>query len=187
MRVEATVEEAWETNPFCVVSSPPKTPVLDAVKRLDTARSPEWKTNPLKVEEAWEKRPPVNVEREATDNVEPSCAVPLAEKVDAVLREPEAKREEETVEEAEERKPPMSVESPLIARVEEPVMSLETLSPPEIKTLEAKVEEAEWKTLVKEESPETARELDAERAPWTWRELLKVEDDWVTRPPSELM
>jgi hypothetical protein len=64
---------------------------------------------------------------------------------------------------------------------------LETFSPPEIKTLEANVEEAEWKTFVREESPFTARELDAERAPMTWRELLKVEDDWVTKPPRELM
>lgn len=119
--------------------------------------------------------------------------------VDAALREPEVKREEEIVEEAEERKPPVSVErlvtprveervaAPAIWIVEEEVIGPLELRDPETKREFAKVEEAEAKRFVREESPLTARELDAERAPMTWRELLKVEEDWVTRPPRELM
>ena len=139
------------------------------------------------MEEAEERSPPVRVESPVTERVEPNCAVPDAVKVLAVLREPEVKRLEAIVELAEERKPPVRVESPLIERVEEEVIALETFRPPLMKTSEENVEEAEEKRFVREESPETAREEEAERAPWTWRELLKVEDDWVTRPPKELM
>ena len=151
------------------------------------------------MEEAEEKRPPVNVESPVTERVLPSCAVPLAVKVDAVLREPEVKREEETVEEACEKNPPVRVESPVtpsveesgaapaIWIVEEEVIGPEELREPPTKREFANVEEADEKRLVREERPLTAREEEAERAPWTWRELLKVEDDWVTRPPRELM
>jgi hypothetical protein len=104
-----TVELAEEMNPDWVVRRPPKTPVEDAVNLFETARSPEWKTNPLKVEEAEERSPPVNVPSPVTERVEPSWAVPEAVKVLAVLREPDVKSEFPKVELAVAKSPPWGV------------------------------------------------------------------------------
>ena len=156
-------------------------------------RKPPMARELVKVEEDWETRPVVKVPRPEMERVEEPVIGPEE------LREPETKREEPMVEEAEERKPPVNVPSPVMARVdcpvnappnvpvEEAVKVLAVLREPEVKRELENVEEAEEKRFVREESPETAREEEAERAPWTWRELLKVEDDWVTRPPKELM
>ena len=64
---------------------------------------------------------------------------------------------------------------------------LPALSEPEAKREEEKVEEDWAKRLVRVESPFTASEEEAERAPATLRFLVKVEEAEETSPPSELM
>ena len=115
-REEEIVEEAWEKRPDWAVKSPPIVPVEVAESRPEIPRSFEMKVNPLMVEEAEEKKPPVRVERpEEMVRPEfpvinpPNVPVEEAVKVLAVLSEPEVKRELAKVEEAEEKRLPFTV------------------------------------------------------------------------------
>ena len=89
--------------------------------------------------------------------------------------------------EAEERPPEVETEIPP-AKVDvavEEAFKAWSWRRPETFTPAAKVEEAEDKTLVRVESPLTAREEEAERAPVTLRFLVKVEEAMERSPPEE--
>ena len=82
------------------------------------------------------------------------------------------------------------MESPpakVLVAVEEELSPPMACKSPEIVSRFAKVEEAEERRLVKEESPFTASEEEAERAPVTLRLETKVEEACAASPPAAVM